>query len=452
MKISTEALEERQVRLVIELDEEQTQTAMRQAARQIAKQVNIPGFRKGKAPYNVVVQRFGEDVIRKEGADMIAEATYREALEQAEIDPYAPGMLEDISYDPITFTLTVPLTPTVEIEDYRSYRLPYQEVEIDPVDVEKALQDIRDENAVFETVERPAEMGDGVAIDLEALSLDGEELLKGEDIRLILEAGSSDPAPGFAEELVGMSAGEEKGFSLTLTDEYPREEFRGQEAKFTVTMNEVYKSILPELDDDLARTVGKYDSLKELEEAVEERLRATAQREADAEYAEQVIEAIVEQAQVEYPPAALHDEVDAMVKELERSLQRNAKLSLDDYLRVQGKTTEELRADFEPGAAARLKRALVLGEIVQREGLDVKPEELNAQIDEMSAPWGVRADKVRESLNTSQARFAMLNRLLANKAVERLVTIAKGEYVEPAAEDDEGIPAETEQVDEETQE
>lgn len=450
MKITTEPTENRQLRLAIELDEERTQHAMRQVARQIARRVNIPGFRKGKAPYSLIVQRYGEDAIRKEAAEMLAEEAYHEALEQEGIAPYAPGVLDEVVLRPITFKFTVPLRPMVEPGDYRAFRLKPQKVRVYKKQVQQALEEIREQNAILEPVDRPVALGDGVAIDLVGRAAEGVEFLKGDDIRILLDAESADPVPGFAEAIVGMKTGDERIFTLTLPDDFTREELRGQEAEFTVKMTEVYESIFPELDDDLARTAGNFDSLKELEKHIKEQLRQAAQRKADEEYAGQVLEAILEQAQVEYPPVMLAEELDERVKEVERAVKREARLSLEDYLRIQDKTLEELGEELEPRTAARLKRALVLGEVVRLEGLEVDEEEIGAHIEEVSAQWGVRADDVRSSFNADEGRQAVHNRLLTGKAVQRLVAIAKGEAPAPVSAEEQGDEEAEKQESEET--
>jgi trigger factor len=432
LKITTEPLENRQLLLTIEVDDERAQRAMRRAARQIARQTNIPGFRKGKAPYDVVLQRYGEETIRKEAVELLTEEVYREALEQEEIKPYAPGVLEDVTFDPVTFKLTIPLQPTVDMGDYHSYRLNYPTVRVYKKEVQEVLEEMREQNAILELVDRPAALDDGVAIAISGQSEGGKEFLKGDDVRLLLDTESTSPAPGFAEAIVGMSAGEERTFTLTLPDDFSQSELQGQEATFTVKMAGVYDSTLPELDDDLARTIGNFGSLKELEEQVKEQLRLAAQGKADEEYTQQVLEAIIEQAQVEYPPAMLKETLDDVVEDVTQVVKRDARLSIEDYLRIQNKTMEEFRQDLEPRAASRLKSALVLGEVVRLEELKVDEGEINVQIEQVSASWGVRADEVRTSLSSEGGRRAMGNRLLTNKAVQRLVAIAKGEMAEGA--------------------
>ncbi len=443
LKITTEALENRQLHLTIEVSEKRTEQAKRQVARRISREVNIPGFRKGKAPYNVVVQRFGEETVFQEIANVLADEVYRKALEQEEIEPHSAGILEDVTPDPLTFTFTVPLRPTVDLGDYRDYRLDPPDVEVSAEELEEALEEIRKQNAILTPVERPAALGDVVMMDLYGETADGEIFLDEEDLQVLLDAEEDEPAPGFHEAIVGMEEGEEQTFTLTLPDDYPEEELQGQEAEFDVVLTAVYEHFLPELDDDLARTVGNFDTFEELKEQVRKRLREEAQREADNEYARQVLEDILDQTRVEYPPVLLQEAVDDAVEDYEQAVKSQLRLSLDDYLRIQGQTMEELREELKPGAVTTLKRVLMLGEIIRAEEIDVDEEEIDAQIDEISASWGSRAEEMRTVLNTDAGRHDVLNRLLGNKALERLVAIAKGEAPELApagAQEAEGVP------------
>ena len=449
MKITTEALEDRQILLTIEVDKERTRQVMRRVSRQIARQVNIPGFRKGKAPYQVIVQRFGEDTVRREAADLLADDVYREALDQEGIEPYAAGELTELLLDPLTFKLTIPLRPLVDLGDYREYRLKPRKVRVYKKEVEEALEKIREEHAYLEPVERPVRLDDGVVLDLVARSADGVEILKGEDIRTLLEAGSADPASGFSEAVVGMTPNEMRVFTLTLPDDFPQEPYRGQDAEFTVRLTEVYEHFLPDLNDDLARAAGSFESLKKLEDHIRDELRQAAQAEADQEYTEAVVQAVIEQAHVEHPAAMLEQELDAVVEEAGQSVRLEGQLALEDLLRIQGRGMEEFREELLPQAATRLKRSLVLGEIVAQEGIAVDDEEVSARIDEVSAPWGDRADEVRASLRTNEAQRTLHSRLLAEKAIHRLVAIAKGEAAELTPDKDSPDEAAEEAVAEE---
>jgi trigger factor len=426
LKITTEPLESRQLRLTIETDEEQTKKAMQRAARQISKQVDIAGFRKGKAPYELILQRFGEDTVRKEAAEALIEEVYEQALEQEKIGPYAPAKLDEIELHPIAFTFTIPLQPTVDLGDYRNYRLKYKKVKVSKKEVQEALEEIRLENAMLELVERPLAIGDGAVIDLVA-TVDGEKILEKSELRIMAETEATHPAPGFAEAIVGMEAGDERTFTLALPDDSPREDLRGREAEFHVKMIEVYDQIIPALDDDLARTVGSFDSLKQLETRVKERLQLKAQMETDREYTDQAMSDIAEQAEIEYPPVMLERSLDGAVKEFEATVKRETMLSLADYLRMRNETMETLREELTPNTEAQLRRTLMLGEVVRLEGIEVSDEEVNARIAADSALWGVRAEEVRVSLSSDVGKAAVRNRLLGSKAMLRLVAIAKGE-------------------------
>ena len=443
MKISTEPLENRQLAVTIEVDDERTQQGMQRAARNIAKEVRVPGFRPGKAPFDVILQRFGESTIRREAADLLAEDIVREALSEQGIDAYAPGELTELTLDPITYHLTIPLVPTVELGDYREFRLEAKIAEVAEEQLVEALDKIREDNTIFESVERPSVWEDGIALDLVARVADGTEVLKGEDLHIVLEAGNTDPVPGFPEAIEGMTPGDERTFTLALPADFPQEAYVGQDAEFTVQVKDVYNQIIPALDDDLARTVGSYESLDELKTAIRDRMQAAAQAQQDGEYAAQVMEALVEQATIDYPPVVLEQELDQVVSEAERSITSQSRLSMDDFLRIEGKTKEEFRESLAPRAANRVKQALVLGEVVKLEALSIDEDEVEAGIDQASASWGSRAEIVRKSFESEAGQRAMANRLMTAKAIQRLVAIAKG-VAEVA--DEEGGAVDTDEV------
>jgi len=453
LKITTEPIGERQVTLTIEVDEERVRRAQRDTARHISREVEIPGFRKGKAPYDVVVQRLGQDVVRQEMVNILAEDVYREALEQEEIIPYAPGTLEDVGFEPLKLEFIIPLAPEVDLGDYRSYRRESSEPAVSEDAMNRALEGIREQNAVLNPLDRPAEEGDLLEGHLVGRASDGRVFLDEEDARIVLETEADEPIPGLVESLIGLEAGEEGSFTLVLPEEFDVEELQGEEAEFTVDVGNVYERLLPGLDDDLARTVGKYDTFEELEEDVRQRLKERQQAQAESEYAEQVLEAVIDQAEISYPPVMLEEALDDAVENYEVQVERREHMMLKDYLRIQGKTMEDLREELKPGVVDSLKRSLVLGEIVEQEDLEVSDEELDIQIAESSEQYGERAEEVRAALGRPEAQRDIRNRMLANKAVQRLVTIAKGEFSEgDEAPEGEGDGAEVPQESEEEEE
>ncbi|HDQ71963.1 MAG TPA: trigger factor [Chloroflexi bacterium] len=445
MKVTTQALENRRLRVIVEMDEEQTQKAMRRTARHISKQVKIPGFRKGKAPYDVVIRRFGEDVVRQEAVEKLAEQVFKDALEQEEIVPYAPGALEEIDYDPVTYTFTISLPPEVDLGDYRDYRRDYPAVKVHDAELQETLEDIREEYVILEFVERPAELGDEVIIDADILTLAGEPLASESELSLVMDPQRSGQLPGIVEALVGMAPEEERTFNLTLPDDFQDAAMQGEEVTIIVEMLAVYERTLPDIDDDLARTTGNYETLEALKEYLREDLLEDAQKRSEHQYTEQVLEDIYEMATVEFPPEALEEELDQAVTETEKRIKREMRLSLDDFLRIQNLTLEELREEMKPQVTQQLKRALMLGKVVYQEGLHVSSEEIEVRIEEMSAQYKSRTEQVRAKLQTEEEREKIRNKLYTEKAIDRLVAIAKGEAppLEPvedqtAAQEDEG--------------
>ncbi len=436
MKITTEPAGERRLSLTIEVDEDRVERARRRTTRQISREVDIPGFRKGKAPYEVVVQRFGERVFRQELVNSLAEDVYREALEEEEITPYAPGTLEDTSFDPLTLTFTVPLTPQVDLGDYRAYRLSASDVRISEDDLDEALQAIREQNAVLAPLDRPAAKGDLLVGELIGWTMEGREFLHEEEARILLDPEEVPALPGLVDALIGFKSGEEQAFTMVLPEGFQIEELAGEKVTLEAHVEQVYERILPDLDDDLARTVGNYDTFDDLKASVRQRLEEKERAEIESEYAEQVLRDIIDQADVSYPMLMLEEPLDDAMEDYKARVERQEHMMLEDYLRIQGKTMEELRDELKEDVEASLVRSLVLGELVEQESLEVSEEALDVQIAESSEQYGERADEVRAALSAPAGRRSMRNRMLANKALERLVAIAKGELAEDASADE----------------
>lgn len=434
LKITTEPTGERQLALTIEVDAERVRQAKRRTAREISREVSISGFRKGKAPYEVLVQRLGEDVVRDELVNIVAEDAYREALEQEDIIAYAPGSLQEVTFEPLVLQFVVPLTPEVDLGDYREYRRDFAGAEVTEEEMDRALEEIRERNAVLDPVERPAAEGDLLVGQLTGRAGDGTVFLEEEEARVRLEENDDAAIPGLVDELKGLEAGEERTFTLALPEDFPVEALQGDEAEFTARVETVYERFLPSLDDDLARTVGNYESLGELKEQVRGRLKERKEAQAESEYAELVLQEIIDRAEVIYPPEMVEEALDDAVESYEAQVERRERMMLKDYLRIQGKTMEELREELRPEAEDALKRSLVLGEIVEQENLEVSDVELDIQIAESSEQYGEQADAVRAALSAPEGRSNLRNRMLATKAMERLVAIAKGEAPDVAVE------------------
>lgn len=428
LKVTTEPAGTRLVRLTVEVPEERVQQQMQQSARELATQHPIPGFRKGRAPYHVIVQRYGEEVIRQKAADALMEPVYREALEQAGVTPYAPASLMEMVLSPVSFAFLVALPPVVDLGDYSLLRIEPPDTEPTEEEISQALEQLRQGNAVLEPVEaRGAQPGDALIIAVEGRGEGGQVFLKDSQAEIVLDPQDDHPLPGFHQALEGMRPGEERVFRLKMPGGHPSEE-----AEFSVRLLTLSARLLPGLDDDLARTVGHFDSLEGLRRQLSEEIRQQKRRQSAEEYAQRVTDAVVEQARIEYPPGLLEEEVDQVTSQFEQQLQQERRLSMSDYLKMTGKSMEDLRGDVRPVAERRLRRALVLAEIIRAEGLKVTPEETEQYIAQLSQSWGGQAEEARKRLSTDESRQFVVSELLTRKAIDRLVAIARGD-AEPAA-------------------
>jgi trigger factor len=432
LKVETQDLEDRQIQLTVEVPAERLQAAMRSAARRLSKATKIPGFRPGKAPYDIIIGRFGEDAVFDEALENLGQEIYRQALDESEVEPYAPGSLDEIaSREPLVLKYTVPLVPEVDLGKYDRIRVDFDEPDVTDEAFEKLLEDLRQSRALIEPANRKASLSDLVTLDVhaelpESEDEEGRVLMDVKGAQVLIDESTDWPIPGISDHLLEIEAEEEREFDHTFSEEYPAEDLRNLTAHFKLKCVDVKSRLVPEWSDDLARSIGEYEDLLDLRLKVRESMQEGALREAEAEFANSVIETAVEGATIEYPPILLRDELHEMTHELSRRLAGQS-LTLDDYLKVESKTMEELLEELEPRARERLARALILGKIVETEEIEVDEQEITDQIDRMVEPFEGQADELRKAFDNPQGRQRVRLDLLTEKAIQRLVDIAKGE-------------------------
>ena len=448
MKIEKEFLEDHQVKLHVEFEPEQFEQAKRRAAKKIAKKVKIPGFRPGKAPYNVIVRHVGEGTIIEDATEMFVDEMYPKVLEEAEIKPYGPGTLEDVeTLEPPTFVFKVPLAPEVELGDYKSLEIPYEPPEITDEAVDARLEEMRQDLALTETSTEPAQEGDRVYFQVSAERVEPE---KGEDATLIAERFNSVviepdnenewPFPGFSANLIGMSAEESKDIIYTYPDDYEDEALRGVEAIFHVTVTNVQKVTLPALDDEFAKSASDFDTLEELRADIRKNLEETNQHEYDEQYNEQVLDALVEKSVIKYPPQMLEAETKEMISDLEYRLSQQG-IDLELYKQIRGIDDEGIREETTPFAENRLKRGLVLAEVAENENLQIDEQQLeirSGQILQYITRDMNRKElaKFQKSAYVSSLVGSIYTDMMTEKTIQYLRAIAKGDPI-PGEEDEE---------------
>jgi trigger factor len=426
MQVTTERLENCQVNVIIELDAAEADKRLRQTAREISRQFNVPGYRRGKAPFAAVVRVLGREAVQQQAIEDWGQELYEEAIKEIEFEPYQVGELQEVEWDPFRMTVLLPIPPELDLGDYRSVRAAYEVEEITEERIDAYLAEVQQEHTQWVPVQRQAALGDQVVLDMHGMA--GEvEVMSNQEHEMLLEADVSHPLPGFHEEVVGMSLGDEKTFSLTVPEEDENTEAAGQEATITVRLHSVKERDVPDLDDDLAMMVGDYDTLEDLKAGVREQMETEALQRAEREYLDKALDAFIEAAtKVEYPPQAVDREVELALSQMENNLAASG-IQLDTYLRMLGKTRQSYSQELRPTAEERLKRRLVLGEIAKAENLQVGDEEIEAEIARMIEMMGPEAEQMRETFNSAGARFMVADDLITSKAQERTIEIAKGE-------------------------
>ncbi len=453
LTIHTEENDQRQMAVTVEVAEERVQKAMRNTARKLARDAYIPGFRKGKAPYQVILRRVGEETLRAEAIEDMVQSVFEEALAQSGIELYAQPSLDEVEQNPLVYKFTVPLAPTVTLGAYRELRREVTEPEVTDEAVADALQKIQERHQVVEPAERPAALGDLVTLsgkgillpraadeEAEGEEADGEEtavtessdqeeiLFDEEQTELLMDADVLFPGTPFVEQIVGLSAGDQKAFTFAFPEDFDDEELAGREASFDVTLLEVKSRILPELDDDLAKQEGDYETIDELRASVRDNLQNQAEADAKNELIERMIDDLLADAEIVYPPAAVEMEIDTMVDSLKSQITRSG-WEWEDYLRIQGMDEHSIRHEFEDTAVERLQRQLALRQFIFDEKLTVKAEDVDEKIDARLEDFGDN-DELRDSMRQyfqSGYAFEMISsEVLMDKAYERMRDILAG--------------------------
>ena len=422
MQVTKEALDPCQVALTIEVEPDKVVVAVDRAYREYAKYVSVPGFRKGKAPLSFVKQRVPESDVRQRTAEILVEPAYAQALEQEAVEPFALPKLEllqlDMTATPFIFKAIVPLKPEIELGTYTGLTVEKPKYELTEENVETQLQRMRERAAEYPIAERPAQMGDLVVAELSALVDSRPEAAEARPT--MIEIGA-DNIPGFDEQLIGLSKGEDKTFTLPYPENYPDAELAGQEAEFTVLVNEVHEKQIPELNDELAVKLsnGRYTTVDELRREMRADMEKSLVSGAESEADSKLIDQILANSTIKYPPVLVESEVDDDVKELMGRLERQS-VSVDDYLERVGKTREQLVAEMTESARKRIEIGLLLGKVAETENLTLTDADVDAALAERASEERTSPAAVRAMLESNNGMDALRNRAQAKKVLDFL--------------------------------
>jgi trigger factor len=434
LKITTERLPNCQASLVIEPDAQQIEEALRRAAAKVANKYTIPGFRKGKAPYSAVVRAYGREALYDQVVEDLGDKLYKQALEESGLQPIAPGVLDNVTYDPLVLHLTLPMPPEVDLGDYRSVRVERPVVEVTDEEVDTQLKSMQSGHAEWVPVEAGAAVGDLLTMRLSGKT-DEVEIIEEDAFELVLEEQSEDFPPGFDAEFVGKKAGDSIAFDLTYPDDWGSDR-AGKVAHFEGEILSVKREEVPPLDDDFAPLVGDFDTLDALQASIRQNLTEERQAATQNDYANAVLQQIVDGAtKLEYPSVLVEESLDRMIEDMDRDLRRSG-IPLQDFLRMTGQTEQSYRQRMRANAEMRLKGDLVLDKLVELESLQATEEELAAHRDELVEDAGEDSENFRQMLESEAGKHAMAHDVERRKAVQRMLAIAEGTAPElnPAGE------------------
>ncbi len=423
MKITSEQMEKRQVKLNIEMEQAEVEKYMQRAYQSVVNRVAVPGFRKGKAPRDVVENLVGKEFILKEAMEKMVPEAYSQAIEQEKIDAIASPQIEIAQMGPIMFQAIVPVQPVVNIGSYKDIRLDYVLPEVEKKDIDAALEQIQYQQSSLVPVDRAVESGDTVTMDISGEQQGQVIPLRKDQVYEITE-GTSLPLPGFSEKIVGISKGENRSFTLTYPEDYEIKELAGKEYSFNVTVNEIKKRELPPLDDGLARLVGS-ENLEGLTEQVKTQLQARNEQRVSLEYENKIFDRLVEISTVEFPQVLCDMEIDGMLQEESKNFPDGID-GLEKYLNSINKPMEEHKKELFPIAEKRVIRALLLNEIIKLESVSVTDSEIEDEIKKVEYQSQNGGEEMKKLFALPQARASLESLLVRKKAIGRLVDIAKG--------------------------
>ncbi len=425
MKVTKEKEENRQAYLAIEMEPAEMEEALEDSYKKLAQKVEIPGFRKGKAPRTLVERHVGRERLVEEAINKLVPQAYEQALKEQEIVPYAQPEVEVTQTEPVIFKAVVPLIPTVELGDYKSIRMTPDKAEVTEEKIDSVLEELRHQYGTWETVERPLEYNDLAVIDISGKVEEKPYVEKiGTQYQVLKEVVS--PAPGFSEQILGLKKDEEKEFTLNFPADYPNNEVAGKEGVFKVKLTEIKEEKLPEMNDKLAAQISpEFNTVKLLREETKKRLKENTEEQSRMDFEEKVINAAIEQSQTEYPPVVIELEIDRIINEQHRRLQLSGQ-GMDDYLQSIGKTGEQLREELRPVSIKNVDASLVINKITGEENIEISEDDIDNRINGMTQnTQEENREQLKNLFNNPETRQSVKQSLITRKTIEKLVEIAK---------------------------
>jgi len=423
VKTSTETIDPVQVKLTVEVEPKRVKQAFDRAARELAKQVDLPGFRPGKAPRRLIEQRFGQGVIAQTAMEDALSEYYAEAIRAEELDPIAQPEVDVDTFDEqegCTFTATVQIRPEVDPPDHTGIAVTFPEWDVGDDEVDDQLSSMRERFAEVDEVERPAGEGDLVTIDLE-VEVDGEKLEDATVEDALYEVGSEGVTPKLDEEVIGKEAGDTFSYDDVLPEDYP--DHGGSEATFHVTVKDVREKTLPDLDDDFATSASEFETIAELRADVKRSLQRRKVEQAQHELRGKVLEAYVARVDVPLPPAMIEADADSRIHDIEHQAERFG-MTADELLGMQGLDREEFEQRSREQAESAVKAQLVLDALAERIRPDLDPSDIDREIIRHAQANDVSPEEIAQVIQQQGSLPALISDIVRRRTIDAIVAAA----------------------------
>ncbi len=433
MNVTHEETENRQAHLHIELENEDMEPYIDRACQRIAQRIRIPGFRAGKAPRRVIENYIGRESIVSEAIGDLVPKVTSEAIIAQELEAIGTPSVTIVQEDPAILKAIVPLRPIVDLASYKEIRLVEDIGEVSAEDVKNVIEELRKNNAPWEPTERAVVYDDLVTMDIHG-EVEGDVIADHEGLTYLVAEDNQNPFPGFSSELLGIELGQTKEFTSDVPEDDP--DTPGKIAEFKVTVHEVKQRALPDVNDEFAKEIGQgFETLEALEDQVRLDLIGQEERAARSRLEEGALEAAIECSTVEIPPLLIEHEVDHMLEDQQKQLERGG-MQMDAYLTTLGKTEDEMRSELNVQANERLTKAWVLNAIAEEHGVEVNADDITEEIERFAASSGDQSDEIRRAFSEPAALDNINQMVRTRKVIEALVEIVTGAEGQSSSKDD----------------
>lgn len=421
MKAIIKETEKNSVTLEITVDNKKFEEALEKAYKKNVKHIQLPGFRKGKAPRKMIEKYYGEGVFYEDAINFVCPTAFEDAVEELKIEPVDRPEIDIVKIgddEPFVFSAKVTVKPEFELPEYKGVKLDKIEHKVLMADVDREIEKMREQNARLVTVDNSAiKSGDIAVIDYEGF-IDDVPFEGGKGENHSLEIGSGQFIPGFEEQLEGKKADDELDVTVNFPEDYHAEDLKGKKAVFKVKIHNVQKKELPKKDDEFAKDVSEFDTFEELRDDVKKKLEEDAQTKTKREKEDKVLEIIAEGTEIEIPDCMIDEQIDKMVQDFGYRISQQG-LSLEQYTQYTGLTLDSMREQFREGAAKSVKSNLILEKVANAENIEATDEDVEAEINKMADMYKMEIEKVRDIMKGSLD--GMKQEIKVNKTLEYLV-------------------------------